>query len=512
MTTLARLRAIFFPELHMSRRILHLAGPIIFAMLTQTFVNITDTLFVGKLEPSVSIPGQAALGFALPLLWSVGGFLSAISVGTLAITARRFGGGDFERAGQVLTNSIMVAMVTGLVASLAGYAVVPAAYGFLTHDPAVQALGIPYAQYRMLGVLSMVATMSYKSFFDAIGKTHVHLVAALVMNVINVGLNYAMIFGLGPIPAMGVPGAGLASLISTYVGLAIMILWSVRGDIRARYVIYRLSNTSRRVMWEVVRLSVPSGLATVFVMGGFLAFFKLIGALDADLMTQTLVSTVVYGGHGATDYRAWQDVLLQSGDVPGAAMTTDLTYMSVASRPAVFSAAAKVLTDVFSIAFITSMAFGTATATLVSQSLGEGKPELAERYGWASGKVGAWALGAVGVLVVIWPEAALDLISDDPSVIAAGAPAMRMLGFFMPILAMAFVWTQALFGAGNTKYVMYVELFLHFFCLVPCTWLFMFGLDLGFMGAWYAVGTYMTALFLAMGWKFREGKWKTIQV
>jgi Na+-driven multidrug efflux pump len=76
----------------LSRDVLKLALPVVLAMLTQTAINIMDTVMVGWLDPSYSIAGQSALGYSLPLLWLVGGFLSAISVGTLAITARRLGG------------------------------------------------------------------------------------------------------------------------------------------------------------------------------------------------------------------------------------------------------------------------------------------------------------------------------------------------------------------------------------------------------------------------------------
>ena len=76
------------------KQILSLAAPIIVAMLTQNLINVVDTIYIGKLDPTYSIPGQAALGFSLPFYWSIGGFLAAISVGTQATTARRFGGDD----------------------------------------------------------------------------------------------------------------------------------------------------------------------------------------------------------------------------------------------------------------------------------------------------------------------------------------------------------------------------------------------------------------------------------
>jgi MATE family multidrug resistance protein len=497
---------------HPAPRILRLAAPVIFAMLTQTLINIMDTYFVGKLDPSISIPGQAALGYSLPLLWIVGGCLSAVSVGTQAITARRFGARLPLEAGQVLTNSLVIAASTGLLFSILSYAAAPWMFSLLTSNDSVSALGVPYAQMRFLGTLSMVATASYKAFFDGIGKTHVHLFAAMVMNVLNFALNYALIFGFWIFPRMEVTGAGLASLISTYVGLFIMIAWTFGPSFLKQYHYYKLSNINKKIIWEIARLSIPSGLATVFVMLGILIFIKIVGLLDEDAIAQTLSASAVYDGPALPQYTAQQELLLSPERTPGAALAADWAFTALQNRPAVFSAATKVIFDTLSLCFISAIAFGTATATLVSQSLGEGKPDMAERYGWESARLFAILMGALGALVAIFPEHTLDLISDDAIVIQTGAHAMRLLGPLMPVIAVAIIFTQALFGAGNSRFVMYAELILHFTCLVPLSYLLAITLDLGFNGVWFSAIAYLVLLALIMGWKFWEGKWKDIKV
>ncbi len=495
----------------MAPRIVRLAAPVIFAMLTQTFINIMDTFFVGKLDPSVSIPGQAALGYSLPLLWSVGGCLSAVSVGTQAITARRYGGRLMDEAGQVLTNSLVISFVLGIVFSLAAYFATPWLFGLLTSNDSVLALGIPYAEFRFLGVLSMVATASYKAFFDGVGKTHVHMVAAIVMNVLNLVLNYCLIFGIWIFPRMEVEGAGLASLISTYVGLVIMMVWTFGPSYRKVYDYYNIKKLNMKVTWEIARLSVPSGLATVFVMAGILIFVKIVGLLDDDAIAATLDLTGIDTGGGGETFANHQ-ALLMSGDVPGSALAGDWAFAGLQNRPAVYSAATKVIFDTLSICFISSLAFGTATATLVSQSLGEEKPDLAERYGWESAKIFALVMGVIGACATIWPEATLDIISDDQVVIETGASAMRLLGPTMPVIAVAIIFTQALFGAGNSRFVMYAEMVLHFTCLVPLAYLLSITFGFGFYGVWFSAITYIVLLALVMGWKFWEGKWKDIKV
>src|SRR5690606_10695960 len=104
-----------------ARRIALLAAPIVIAMFTQTFINVVDTVFVGKLEPHYSIPGQSALEFSLPILWALGGFLASVGIGTQGMTARRFGAKVDEGAGVVLANSAIVAVLSSIVITIIGW-------------------------------------------------------------------------------------------------------------------------------------------------------------------------------------------------------------------------------------------------------------------------------------------------------------------------------------------------------------------------------------------------------
>src|SRR5256885_2610985 len=87
-------------------RIVTLAAPVVLAMMSQTLINQVDHVLIGRLPAAQSIPGQAALGPSLILFWAIGGVLSAISVGTQALTARRIGGPGHERARQGMVNSL----------------------------------------------------------------------------------------------------------------------------------------------------------------------------------------------------------------------------------------------------------------------------------------------------------------------------------------------------------------------------------------------------------------------
>lgn len=456
-------RLVLAPDAVLAKRIFTLSGPVVLAMLSQTALNQIDHLLIGRLSPEEASPGQTAVTISLMMMWAMGGLLASISVGTQALTARRFGEKEYGRAGQVMINSFTVALISSTVLAIASWWFVPLIFPYFHPNPLVVKLGIPFLRWRMLGVVSMVVAMSYKSWFDGLGRTHVHMTAAIVMNVINLFLNIALVFGKWGAPRLGVEGSGMASMISSYVGLAIMVAWSLGARYRREYGNYSPSKLSGRQQWELIKLSLPSGIATILAMSGFGMFMKISGMLDKD-------GGVVYG--------------------------------AVSSN----------VINVLMLCFTGCMAYGTATATLVGQSMGAKQYDLAERYTWEAVKIGVYVAIAVGSLIALLPDTVLHIFTRDEAVITVARPILRICGAMLPLILAALVLMQALFGAGNTRFVMIVEFLLHFLCLVPLAYLGGVTLGWGIFGVWSGAFVYVVLLALVMGWKFAEGGWKKIDI
>jgi putative MATE family efflux protein len=451
---------------------LYVGSFVMVAMVTQFFVGAADTIMCGFLpDIELATASQAALALGMPLFWWVGGFFAAISYGTQALVARRFGAGDDEKAGQVLFNSLVVAVIAGVLGSAIGWFTAEPMVGFFAESSVEQReLAITYAKIRALGIGGVVVAFSFKAFFDGLGRTHVHLIAALFMNACNIGLNYALIFG---VPALGIPGmeiagAALASTIASYVGAVIMIAVSLVPKYRKRFHFYRLSNWSKPVAAEVVRLMIPSGSASVFLMTGFLLVVKFVGMLDA----------------------------------------------ADTSRPAnVYAAATMALFYCVGSMAMPAIAFGTATATALSQSIGAGKMNLAARYGWEAARIAA--LAAIGVAALYWmfPEQVLALFAPrDTAVQAIGVLPLRIMATILPLVVVGLVLAQALYGAGANLYVMGVEATLHAGVLVPLSYLFGPYLGWGLTGVFIAAACYGGGLGVLMLAKFASKGWRQIQL
>lgn len=458
-----------FPEMVLVRRLWTLGSFVMLAMITQFFVNAADNMMVGRLPAAEATASQAALGVGMPLFWAIGGFFSAVSFGTQAMTARRYAEGDMLLTGRVLFNSLWVAIIAGTLGTILGYQLTEPAVDFFGAANADQArLATQYTQLRSLGIISMVITFSYKAFFDGIGRTYVHLIAAVVMNLVNLVLNYFFIFGMPAlgIEKMGLAGAALASTLSTYLGLFIMIGVSLRGNYRLKYKFYRWSNRCGQVAWRIVKLLVPSGSATVILMAGFLLFMKFIGDIDA-------------------------------------AENMDNAYL----------AASKAVMDTTALCFMPLLAFGTATSTAVSQCLGAKKANLAARYAWDAVRIGVWAMLPVMLALLIFPEPILNAWSpNDPMVAQVGATPLRLIATTIPMMVVGLILSQALYGAGANTFVMVAEGCLHIGVLVPLSWLLGPKLGYGLEGIWAAAVVYVNGLGLAMGAKFLGKGWRGVEL
>ena len=448
------------------RTILKLALPTVVAMLSQSVVNEIDLIFFRMLPAPEDSNAQAALMPCLMLVWLFGGSISAISVGTQALTARRIAEGDRDGASAVLSNALAFSLVAGPISTLAAYLILPTVLAKQLGGGALQ-IGLDYAKWRLLGILSMALTFGLKGFYDGIGRTYVHFWAAIVMNVLNVLFCWMFIFGHLGASRMGAAGAGLSGLASTWIGCFIMIGFTVAA--RKEFSFFRWSALSRPLLWAILKLSIPAALATAVMMGGFQRLLAVVGELDR--------------------------------------------LSPHASGEAVNGAASNLVIGVLKLTFTACIAFGTSTATLVAQALGAKRPDDADRYGWASVRLGLVVFGLVGLCEgVFFTRQIVEFVSDSEYVRAAMMGPMRLMGIVTPVLSVGMILSEALFGAGAPRFVAVTQFVLIFFVLLPLAHLFALTLSIGLLGVWLGATVYVVFAASAMAFKFKRGAWKHIQI
>ena len=439
----------------LSRDILKLASPVFFGTLSQTIFYAVDTAMLGR----VGVEALAAAGIGWFVVWVFGSSLMAIEVGAQSLVARRFGEGDWEACGGLLDNTLAFAVISGFLFSVAGYLFAPAIFPYLSDDIKVVEYGIDYLKYSFLSIFFFLVIASFRGFFDGLGQTHLFMKVAIVMNISNIVFDYVLIFGKFGFPRLEVKGAAIASLISSFIGAAYFfgISFSNRFVRRFRYLSRYQFNPA--ILNSIMRLALPAMIRVFFTMAGLTTFLWIVGRI---------------------------------GNVE--------------------LAASNILMTLSSFTFLAGYGFAVAAATMVSQNLGKGNAEIAESYGWEAVKLGLLCMGFLGALFILFPGIILEIFTDQKTVIETGRNVLILFGIIQFFDAINLILSHALQGAGYTKWVMKAEGFVVWFLFLPAAYILSLVFGFGLYGAWLSMFAYTLIIGVTMLWKFKEGKWKEIEM
>lgn len=445
------------PNRKYANRILKIATPAIAGMSSQMIVSIVDTAMVGRLENSEI--ALAAMGLGVLATWTLSSFFSSLGNGTHIVVARRYGQGKFTEAGNVLNNSLLLTLFVGLLFGVLGFTYAFEAIDFFSSDEAVSLLAADYIKYRSIGLPFFLLAVSYRGFFYGIGHTKMFMFSALITYVFNIIFNYLLIFGNLGFPRMGVAGAGLAASIGMLAGFLFFVAVTFLPEYRKRYRYYDVLAIGRRYLEPIVRISLPVSLQNILILFGFLIFVAITGVIGTleQASTQVVITSL---------------------------------YLS----------------------FMPCFGFGIATQTLVGNSLGDNNPNEAYRYGVETAKLGTVFTIGIGVLFVGVPELVLAVITNNDTVISVARPLLQVAGIAQVAYGSGIIIANALQAAGDTLYVMYLEIVTHWIIFLPVSYLLGVTFGLGIVGAWAGLPIYIM-FYTAFAWrKFRSGSWKAITV
>ncbi len=433
----------------MNREIVRLALPVIAGMISHTTLNMVDTAMVGRLgDVALASVGLGSFFILVAVL-----VFGALNIGTQALTSRRLGENRPEEYPRIVANSLLLAFVVGLAASAAGYFLTPRIFSLLSGEPGVVATGIPYLEIRFLGLFTMVMIFTLRGFVFGVARVRIDMTVSIIVNLLNILLNWILIFGKLGFPRMEVRGAALASVISTVVGLVLYLIL-VHRHILAGIARRGAGLLSSEIVRTIVRISAPRAAQSVSIVG-FLVFLSFIGRIG---VKELAISNIIF--------------------------------------------------KAFNLSFMIGMSVGVASATLVGRSLGEGEKSLASRYGWRSAVIGSVLMGITGALFMFFPRQIMGVFTDSAETVELGVTAFRLLGAFQLIDGVGIVLSRTLQGAGSTMYVMICEMICIWLVLIPFSYLAVvhYGSDMTI--AWMGLYLYMIVFSLMMAWKFREGGWK----
>jgi MATE family multidrug resistance protein len=285
------------------------------------------------------------------------------------------------------------------------------------------------------------------------------MILAWVTVLLNIVLDWLLVLGNLGLPALGVAGAAYATVIANGINalLSAAILWS--GPNRRAFATGQARRSSWLELRRVLQIGLPMGLGDFIEIASFSAFFALIARLGTEVLAANQIA---------------------------------LQYMSVS--------------------FTFGIAVNMATSSLVAQYLGAKRPDLAEKVAYRATGLGMAGMGLIGLTYLIAPAALMGVFSPEASVIDAGVTILKLVALYQVLDAVGIVLAGALNGAGDTRFTMLARSLLAWGVFIPLVWLLIFPLETGIWGAWLGALIYLGGLAALYFFRFRSGRWKSIEL
>jgi putative MATE family efflux protein len=443
-----------FTETRTSHAIFILAVPMVLEMIMESVFAIVDIFFVSKLGANA----VATVGITESVMTIVYAIASGLSTATTALVARRIGEKRRQEAGVVAFQAILAGVFVSLLIALPGVLFAGKFLRLMGATPEMADEGALYPAIMFGSNVVIMLLFIINAVFRSSGDAAVSMRVVIVANLLNLVLDPLLIFGIGPIPGLGLAGAAIATTIGRGLGVIYQfyLLFGVK---------YRI-----RLFLSSIRVKIRVMLELLQISGG--------GILQNLIATSSwifLVRIVAVSGPEA------------------------LAGYTIALRIVLFS-------------LLPAGGLSNAAATLVGQNLGALRADKAERSIWITSRVNVVFMGIIGLILALFPAFFIELFIKDISVVMNGALSLRIISFGFIFYALGMVIVQGFNGSGDTFTPTLINIFCFWFVEIPLAWILSILLNMGLTGTCIAIvcaESLMTVTALII---FRRGKWKLRKV
>ncbi|MDO5035981.1 MAG: MATE family efflux transporter [Porphyromonas sp.] len=385
------------------RRLVLLSFPVMISLIAQNLIGVIDTAFLARLGDA-ELGGTAMASLVYYSIYTIGFGLAS---GTQIMVSHRYGSGRKDEIGRILGQSLHMLLLAALGMIVLGVPLGKWIFDTLLTSDNVAAAATEYWDYLIFGYIFAFTAAVFRSFFVGISNTRVLTYNALVMSVVNIVLDYGLIFGNLGMPALGVKGAAIASVLSQVASVVFYLIYVIaRVDCK----LFKI-NRSNLLAWDPWMM-------------------KALLHLSYYLMLQALIS--------------------QSGWTIFFFMMEGLGERQLA--------VASIVRSLYSLLLIPGVSFNTAVRTTVSQIVGAGIDEHVQPYLRRAMSVSFSVVLAMTTLVFIFPKVLLHIYSSDPTLVAMAIPALRMIGVALVIHSVGGLHFAAVGATGATKMVFLIDL------------------------------------------------------
>lgn len=443
--------------------IIRIAWPSFVELFLTQLASMVDLMMVGSIggteNPNMGVQALSAVGLTTQPKFLLMAAFVAMNTGVTALVARYKGTGNKEQANLVVRQGLLFTFVTTIVLSVLGVVFARPMVIFMgSTEETVTLWATQYLQIQMAGFLTMALTSTITASLRAVGDSRTCMIYNMIANLVNVCFNWLLIYGNLGFPELGVAGASLATVIGQLVAFIIALTVILRGNGFLKLELRKGFRPHKSTLGNMVNIGLP--------------------AMAEQLMMRTgvIIFAIAIAGLGTTAYATHQ-----------------------------------VCMNIQALSFMTGQAFAVSATTLVGQSLGKRRYDMAEAYCSKTRRVGLISAIVLMVIFILWGGNIVALYNSDPSVVEVGTVIMFFVAFTQPFQASQFITAGGLRGAGDTRSTALITC-ITVMIMRPVLAILFIKLGFGLYGAWLAFSSDQLVRTLLVLTRYNSGKWKLIKL
>ena len=443
-----------YTEGSINRALILLAIPMVLEMSMESLFALVDAYFVGHLGKA-AIATVGLTESVLSLIYSVA---FGISMAATALVARRIGEKDPEGASRGAVQALYIALGLSLLVSIAGLIWSREILMLMGADAAMTEYGHGYTKIALGGNMVIVFLFIINGIFRGAGDASIAMKSLMLANGLNIILCPLLIRGWGPVPALGLEGAAIATMIGRGTGV-IYQLYYLLGGKKTITVSWRHLLPRMALIMRMLKLAAGGALQMLIASASWIFLMRIISQFGEDAM---------------------------------AGYTYTIRIIVFAILPA--------------------WGLANAAATLVGQNLGAGEPVRAEKSVWKAAYLNMIFLGSISIIFMVFAPGILRVFSQDVAVVAYGVEGLRLISIGYVFYAFGMVMAQSFNGAGDTKTPTYINLVGFWALQIPLAHLLADVLKWGPTGVFWAIVIAESSIAVMAVVIFRRGNWKKVKV
>jgi putative MATE family efflux protein len=443
-----------YTKIGLRKAIFLLAVPMILELVMESTFAVVDIYFVGRLGASA----VATVGLTETYLFLLYSIAMGLSTAVTAIIARRIGEKRKKEAGITAVQAIFLGLLASFPFAMGGIFYSKELLALMGADDWSLTYGAKYAQWMLGGNGVIMLLFVINAIYRGAGDAAIAMRVLWLANGLNIILDPLLIFGWGPVPALGIEGAAIATNIGRGAGVLYQLYVLFRGSKHIRIKPSQIT-LGKTVMLNIARTAMGGIGQMIVAMTSWIFLMRILADLGSEAVA------------GAT----------------------------IAFRIMMFT-------------MMPAWGLSNVAATLVGQNLGADQPDRAESSIWKIGVYNMVFMLSVSVIYFFCNEPLIKIFSQDPEVVAIGAEWLRILSYSYFVYGWWMVTVQAFNGAGDTMTPTKINLVFFWLIQIPLAYYLAIILDWQHSGVFWAVFLSETSVGLFTMWLFTRGNWKTMQV